>query len=119
MKKDNVRAIIPCLVLIFAISWTAWGTMWYLDLAPGADLLSTGLWLIGGSGPTIGAAIFLGKKGGIGGVKRLFKTLTRWRVSVKWYLFVLGIPVLISLMAIVVGITLGWTRFNALEFSES
>lgn len=119
MENDDISLIIQSLLLIFAVSWTAWGLMWFFELAPGAGLLSTGLWLIGGSGPTIGAALFIGKKGGVSSVKDLFKTLARWRVPIKWYLAVLGIPILISSIAIAIGMALNWTAFDELDFSQS
>jgi len=119
LKNYGKRSLIWCFVLIFVISWTAWGIMWYFDLTPGTDILSTGIWLLGGFGPTIGVVLFLTKTKGIKGVKGLFRTLTRWRVSKKWYLVVLGIPAFISLFAIFIGMIAGWITFSDLDLSQS
>ncbi len=73
-------------VLAYAISWTAWlPAMSGLGSAPVIVLF-----FAGGLGPAASAAIVLHHTGG--SLREWARSLVRWRVPARYYLFALGLP---------------------------
>jgi len=53
-------------------------------------------------GPLVAGIIVTAIVSGRSGLREFFSRLVRWRVSVKWYAIVFGMPVLICLVAVVI-----------------
>ncbi len=74
--------------------------------------------LIGAFGPSIAAMILASISDGKAGVLNLIKKLTKWRVHLRWYLFVLLIPSLLLYVSILAsrlfGFSLGQTIYSNL-----
>jgi uncharacterized protein len=91
------RPLTAFFVLSCALSW--WPGLLYLyDLSPVP---------VAGFGPFLAALIVLGVTQGRAGVGRLFRSMVRWRVPARAYLFALGAPVLASGVAVVATIATG------------
>jgi uncharacterized protein len=95
-------------IIAYAGTWLAW--LPFLLSEDGLGLLSfsspLGVLASGGIGtffPALAAFIMTGVTEGREGIRRLLHSIVLWRVGLRWYLFVLlGIPVVLSLGAIVV-----------------
>ena len=75
-------------VLAYAISWP----FWLLASQLGGSLRTLVI-VIGGFGPAIAAAVTLWRSGG--SLSEWARGIVRWRVPVRYYLYALGLPVLI------------------------
>jgi CAAX protease family protein len=91
------RPLTAFFVLSCALSW--WPALLYLD-----DLSPVP---VAGFGPFLAALIVLGVTEGRAGLGRLFRSMVRWRVPARSYLFALGAPVLASGVAVVATIAAG------------
>ena len=60
-------------------------------------------------GPFLAALVVLGITEGRGGIRELFRSMIRWRVPVRAYAFALGIPTLISGVAVLATLATGAT----------
>ncbi len=91
-----MRRLLTYLVATFVISWGCWWTLAAL-LPPDGSVFGSGLfgtlYLVGGFGPTIGAAIAVVTTPREGGLAEFGARLTRWRISPLWWLTVLAAPV--------------------------
>jgi membrane protease YdiL (CAAX protease family) len=79
-------------ILTFAISWS----MWLLFYLVGENALGYVLFGIGGFGPLIAAATITRYTGG--SIRQWATPIVRWRVPARWYLYALGLPVVIWTM---------------------
>src|ERR687890_1280445 len=89
--------IITFFVLAYALSW--WGVILYTinhDLPPVASF-----------GPFLAALIVLAITHGRAGVLGLLRRMVRWRVAPVWYLVALGLPVAVTLCAVMLNVFLG------------
>jgi uncharacterized protein len=111
-------------VLAYAITWTLQLTgiflaarqgmslnnetnfLYFLDLLkmqlPSAQLLAYGLFTLG-AGPLFSAILVTAVLEGKDGLKDLWQRSTKWNVGAKWYLIVLGLPVLLGLVSAGIG----------------
>lgn len=99
---DLVRRapLITFLVLSCLLSW--WPAALYaVDLSPAP---------MAGFGPFLAAIIVLATTQGRAGVGRLLRSMVHWRVPVGSYLAAVGLPVLVSMTAVVVNLALGAAR---------
>ena len=97
--------IITFFVLAYALSW--WGVILYTinhDLPPVASF-----------GPFLAALIVLAITHGKAGVLGLLKRMVRWRVGPAWYAAALGLPVAITLCAMLLNVLLGAQAPSAAE----
>lgn len=94
-------------VLSCLLSW--WPAALY---AAGASPLP-----IAGFGPFLAAAIVLGVTEGRGGIGRLLRSMTHWRVPVHGYVAAIGLPVLVTVTAIVANLALGAAGPSSEELS--
>ena len=109
--RGNLLARYPLIsffILAYTLSWLAWSP-WFLSKA-GIGLLpfnggkfSTLLNLAAlVLGPTLSAFVVTGASEGREGVRRLLRRIVLWRVSFRWYAFVLlGIPAIVLVSAVV------------------
>ena len=77
--------------LAYAISWP----MWLLSHLAGGTLGIVFI-VIGGFGPMLAAAIIISRTGG--SLSEWLHSMLRWRVSVAYYAYALGLPVLLAVM---------------------
>ncbi|HET9562290.1 MAG TPA: type II CAAX endopeptidase family protein [Propionibacteriaceae bacterium] len=77
--------------LAYAISWP----MWLLSHLAGGPLGIVFI-VIGGFGPMLAAAIIISRTGG--SLSEWLHSMLRWRVSVGYYAYALGLPVLLAVM---------------------
>lgn len=95
-------------LLSFVISWLLWlpqvlDDTGILQLALPFNLLA----VLGAWGPAFSAIVLLYRNAGVKAVKTLFKKLLRWRLSLRWYLFVILWPVFVSLLVTLLAISDG------------
>lgn len=76
--------------LAFAFSWACWS----VPALGYRDGLGAALLVLGGFGPMVAAVIMTRLTGA--SVKAWFKGLFRWRVAPRWYVFAIGVPVLLA-----------------------
>jgi len=84
--------------LAYAISWTSW-LVWGL-VAPGSGMLGTGLFVLGGLGPLLAAALLAHVDGP--GLRPWLAGIFRVRLRPRYYLLALSIPIGVILVAAVV-----------------
>ena len=105
MSLVKRHPIITFFVLAYALSW--WGVILYTinhDLPPVASF-----------GPFLAALIVLAITHGKAGVLGLLKRMVRWRVGPAWYAAALGLPVAITLCAMLLNVLLGAQAPSAAE----
>lgn len=96
LRRHPITAFV---ILAYTLSWWAW--FWYRSDPEnvGAPILPIG--------PLIATALLLPLIAGWAGVKELVGRIMHWRVGWRWYAFVLGLPVLLTLSAVGLHILLG------------
>jgi len=93
------------MVLSCAITWLTLGPWFYLfnrvwhREVPGWVWGILPILILGGWGPSVAAVICAGLDEGRQGVRRLFRSLLVWRVSIGWYLFALLTPLVLTAVA--------------------
>ncbi len=102
MKIGAKSPAVVFFVLAYLFSWIFWIPLIFLDSEPG--LVSLLLNIAGGQGALVGAIIASSVLGLADGFKRL---LLKWRVSIKWYIAALGLPVLVAVVALGVHLLAG------------
>lgn len=111
-SKDT-RSFTTWLILLFGLTGVSIALLWLSGINPGIDF-SPYIILIAYS-PSLAALITVALFGGKAGLKNLLEPLTKWRVSVWWYVLVLGAPLLIMLLANLLYATSGgtplWSEF--------
>jgi membrane protease YdiL (CAAX protease family) len=90
-----LRRLSIYLAATFLISWGCWWTL-AAAIPPGGSVFGSGLfktlYILGGFGPTIGAAVAVAATPREGGLAEYGARLIRWRVSPLWWLAVLAVP---------------------------
>ncbi len=96
------HSIIAFFVLTYSISWMLWIPLALSSQGLLAIQISPFLGIVlGGMGPSLTAIILTVTESGDQGVRALFGHLLRWRVSIRWYLFVLLAPAVIIISAMI------------------
>ncbi len=72
---------------------------------------------IAGFGPFVAAVVVLAATGGRAAVTGLLRSMVRWRVPVRWYAAAIGLPLLVSGLAIVADLALGAARPQASDWA--
>jgi membrane protease YdiL (CAAX protease family) len=85
------------LALTFAFSWSIW-PLYAMSMIPVP---------IFAAGPFVAALIVTALTIGRTGVTDLFRRMLRWRVGPGWYVVALGLPVAITVMAVLITFALG------------
>jgi len=57
-----------------------------------------------GAGPLFSALIITWSLDGKNGLKMLWQQCTKWNVGAKWYLVTLGLPIILSLVSLGIGL---------------
>ncbi len=96
--------VISFFILAYLISWLFWLPLLFMGSESGGLFMF--LLIVGGQGP-FAAAIIISKL--MGDFKGFTRLLLMWRISFKWYLAALALPVLISIVAYGVFVTIGGT----------
>ena len=91
-RKVNSCPLISFCCLAYLLSWIIWIPLIFLRLDKSLTLI---IMLIGVFGP-MAAAIIVSRLTGT--LRQFWKRILHWRVSVKWYLAALGIPLVILLL---------------------
>ncbi|HMN27693.1 MAG TPA: hypothetical protein PKE45_06005, partial [Caldilineaceae bacterium] len=94
-------------VLTYALSW--WPTLLYVW-----GMSSVG---VAAFGPFLAALVVLSLTEGKSGVKTLLGRMVRWRVGWQWYLFALGLPVLLGILASYLVVWLGAPAISAAQLA--
>jgi membrane protease YdiL (CAAX protease family) len=88
--------------------------VWFFLLAFAFSWATAPVVLVTGSGPPIlGFGLFLAAVAALGltvgrpGVKALFRSMTHWRVPVRWWAVALGLPVVLTFAAAALNVALG------------
>jgi uncharacterized protein len=92
-------------VIAFAFTWLCWGlaALGARDVIPALP----GLTVIGTFGPLVAAVTITPQESGRAGLRSLLSRIVRWRVAPIWYgVAILG-PLVITLAAIALHVTLG------------
>lgn len=102
------RRLVVFFVLALVISWSAWVPLALASReAQPAAPRATAIAFLGACGPLLAALITAGLTEGRAGLGTLFRRLLIWRVGLRWYLFVLCWPALLSLVKTAVHVALG------------
>jgi len=101
------HSLLVFFVLAYALSWWAW------------LLYPVGLWPIPifPAGPFLAAVVVLALTTGKPGLKDLLQRMVKWRVGLRWYVVALGLPTILTLIAVVLNISLGAPAPTAEQFS--
>jgi membrane protease YdiL (CAAX protease family) len=102
------RSLVIFFVLAFAISWAVWiptALASYGIVSFQIDSTLSGL--LGVFGPFVAALITTAIYDGRTGFSTLFKRLLTWRVGIRWYMFVLFWPAVLSLAKTTFAVLLG------------
>jgi uncharacterized protein len=67
-------------------------------------------------GPLLAALIMAGLAGGLREVKTFLNRIGQWRVGLRWYTLVLGLPVVITLVAVGLNLLLGAVMSTTAQF---
>ncbi len=102
MRIVSKAPTVSFFILAYLISWVFWLPLLFVDSEPGAFFML--LFIVGGLGPFV-AALIVSKMAGVSkGFRRL---LFMWRVSFKWYLAALALPILVAIVATGVFVIVG------------
>jgi membrane protease YdiL (CAAX protease family) len=103
--------VLAFVVVTYAFSWLAWSIQ-YAQADP-MGTVGVGLFLLGGLGPLVGAAVVARHIGALG---QFSDRLFRWRVHWGWYLLALIAPFVTAVGVVAVGTVLadGSVRFESL-----
>lgn len=97
--------LISFIVINYTISWTLLYPAFRMILAAKGSFPPLAIvGLIGGYGPSIAAILVLAATDGKQGVRSALRRFLEWRVPIRWYLYVLVLPVCVYALAIVVHI---------------
>jgi len=102
-------ALVIFFVLAYLFTWSNWLPQALASRGMASIQVPGFLTLIAGYGPALAAIIVVSFAYGWQGLRELFGRLLRWRVGIQWYLIVLLLPVLITLLAIALNNLMGGT----------
>ncbi len=115
-----MRRLATYLVAAFVVSWGCWWTLAAL-MPPDGSVFGTGLfvtlYLVGGFGPTIGAAIAVATTPREGSLAEFGGRLTRWQINPLWWPAVLAAPIAFAWGKAWVAIWAGGDAVHAAELS--
>jgi membrane protease YdiL (CAAX protease family) len=100
--KQNKYSVIIFFGMTYAFSWILWipialssQKIVNIPISPFLGII------IGGMGPSLSALILILAEQGTQGIHGLFERLLKWKVAIKWYLFIIVVPVVIIFVALV------------------
>lgn len=133
MKTIQRYPLVSFFVIAFAITWTLQITgiilasrqnmtlsnetnfLYFLELLKlklsSAQFLAYGFFTIG-AGPLFSAIIVTWILEGKDGLSTLWKQCTKWKVGAKWYLIALGLPVVLSVASVGIGLLSSGGKIN-------
>lgn len=113
--RDWVRdhPVVAFVTVTYLLSWSLWGIAFLL----GGDesVIGSVFFVAGGLGPAAAAAIVLTVTGG--SLRAWGRSIVKWRVPVRFWLYALGLPVLLlaaaNLMLVAVGEPVDWSLLGS------
>jgi membrane protease YdiL (CAAX protease family) len=130
VEKNQLRSLYLYVGLAYLITWFFWITAFLLgykdisfmnilswDFNNQSSVISFLIFRLGVYGPIISSFVITYYFFKLEGIKDLWQRITKWKVEVKWYLYMLFIPILINLIVVLVGIIIG-IPFNSFFKSE-
>src|SRR6056297_301633 len=120
MKKTHKKSLLYYVIIAYSITWVFWITaiiLGYEDMSftrlihwnfetPGQMILFF-IFRIGVYGPLIASLFITYHFSKSDGLKDLLQRMIKWNVKIKWYLFVLLIPVVLNLVVVLIGFITG------------
>jgi len=103
--EDQQRVWLYFLVA-YLITWGLSAYVTYLDVVPPVRGIGS---LLLHYGPTLAAILLAVLIEGRAGLRNLFSGLGRWRVGIKWYLFIFLFPVFVRILAVGINNLMGGT----------
>lgn len=97
----STHPILGFAAITYAISWSLWGLLWLLD----GSILGPIAFVAGGFGPAIAAFIMLRHLGEPLG--RWARSIIRWRVAPRFWLYAIALPIAVFLFANIVLVVMG------------
>jgi len=118
---SSTSALRSFFFLAYALTWVLLGPWFYIFNRIYHQKIPSWLWIlaplafIGGWGPTVAAVVVAARTGGRAAVRKLLRSITIWRVPVRWYLATFILPPLMAAasLAIVDGGFATLRRFDA------
>lgn len=113
-----MRLLAIYFVLTFTVSWTCFISVAYLshetESSSTLALLEQGLVLLGAIAPSLVSIGLCGYAGKPGDVQRLVRSVGRWEVNLKWYVFAAGFILTLKLVVALLFkiITGAWPEFG-------
>ena len=130
MKKNRRKSLLYYVIIAYGITWLFWITatlmgyeeisfpkFFYWDFNNSKQKTLFFIFRIGIYGPLIASLAVTFWRFKLDGLKNLWSRITKWKVHIKWYLFLFLIPVVINLFAVFTGIITGMS-FNDFFQSE-
>lgn len=100
--------VTPFVVWAYALTWVLLAPFFYALNVKYGGSMHAWMWawvpfaFVGGWGPTTAALILTARSEGRPGVRRLLRSVSRWRVSFRWYLLVFVFPPLMAALSLLV-----------------
>lgn len=120
MKRNQKKPIYIYVIIAYSISWIFWIAaflMGYNDKSflslinwnfqNQKDIISFFVFRIGIYGPLISAFLVTYHFFKKDGLKDLWQRISRWKIDLKWYLYLLLLPIIINLLVIFIGVMIG------------
>ncbi len=130
MEKNKIRSLYFYTGLAYLITWIFWITAFLLgykdiefmnilrwNFDDQGQVLSFLIFRLGVYGPLISSFVITYYFFKAEGLKDLWQRITKWKVDIKWYLYMLLIPIIINLIVVLIGIIIG-IPFNNFFNSE-
>jgi len=120
MEKSKIRSLYLYVGLAYLITWVLWIAAFLLgykdisflnilnwDFNNQSSVISFLIFRLGVYGPIISSFVITYYYFKSEGLKNLWKRIIKWNVEIKWYLYMLLIPILINLAVVLIGIIIG------------
>ncbi len=120
MEKNQIRSLYFYIVIAYSITWIFWinaFSLGYKDISfaniinwnfeSQKQMISFFFFRIGVYGPLISSFLVTYYFFKFDGLKNLWQRITKWKVNVKWYLYMLLIPIFLNLVVVFIGVILG------------
>ena len=98
----------PFVVGAYAVTWVFLGPFFYVLNVKYGGQMQSWMWawvpfaFLGGWGPTLAALVVTARAEGRPGVRRLLRSVSKWRVSVRWYVLVVAFPPAVTALSFLV-----------------
>ena len=120
MKKFQIKSLLYYVIITYCITWIFWissilmgyeeisfSKLFHWDFNNSRQKILFFIFRIGIYGPLLASLLVTFWRFKLDGLKKLVARVTKWKVHVKWYLYLFLIPVVINLFAVFAGIITG------------